>query len=127
MRLKAIYLKTRNCPETCPEFRLLVDGTGDASFSCFQNCVRSSDAKVFFNAKDWQRLDSTFKCSKIRMIDTADVYQAIDDWPMSIEFIYNNTVKVKIRGTEDGMPYRIKPIISQLVDRVKLDSLISFK
>lgn len=61
------------------------------------------------------------------MIDTADVYQAIDDWPMSIEFIYNNTVKVKIRGTEDGMPYRIKPIISQLVDRVKLDSLISFK
>lgn len=124
LKLKAIHLRTKNCPDECSEISLDVSGVGDAEFTCIENCTQPGHSKVGITTKEWQKLDSLFKWSKINKIDTTDLYQAMDDWPMSIEFIYNDSVNVKIRGTEIAMPYRIQPIIYQLINRLKADSLL---
>jgi hypothetical protein len=124
LKFQRITLQGGKCFGECPEFYLTMDDKGNTEFKGLENSKFQGTKSYSIDYVAKHRIDSLFKWSNIKNIDTTDYYASEDGWSLTITFHYGENQLKRIRGTHSSMPHRLKGIIRTLLDDLRKRGLV---
>nr|WKN39153.1 DUF6438 domain-containing protein [Tunicatimonas sp. TK19036] len=124
LQLDSIILKTGWCFGDCPEFTMTFHPSGSSQFRGIRDTKFIGERKLTVERDRLNKIDSLFKWSYIDHLDTTEYYSAIDGWSTGIILYYNENQVKRVEGTMMNMPFRLKPIIWELVVFLKEEKMI---
>jgi hypothetical protein len=128
LQLDSIYIKAGQCFDNCQEFEFTIEkGERRGKFVGGKNSKYQGERYIQFSDKEWDKMDSLFKWSRIELYDSSLFYGAIDDRVIDLEIRYNRDKVKKIRGTQGGLLRRLQPIVESVFKKLNEEGVFNFR
>jgi hypothetical protein len=118
LSLNELNIQAGACFGECPEFTLNIN-SDSIRFLPIKDCNIDRKASIKTDPATWKKLDSLFRWSRVQQIDTASRFMIIDDWAINLSVSYNKSQHIEIKGTYDGLPYRLRPVARNAISILK--------
>ncbi len=124
LKLDKVVLKAGGCFGECPEFELTLQrDKGKSYFNGIKQSKVLGEYTLDYSKEEWNKIDSLFRWSRIDKMDSSFFHGLPDDWAWNVEIYYNGRQKT-FKASQNGLPYRVRPVFDQILEGIRRRKLI---